>query len=151
MRQGSGQRRLWLAAPLLALVLGGCDLTGYDDDVDGFYSYAGTVYDAPGYSVNGTLNIDQRNRRDAWADVEWFMLEGSRTILEVEDWDVPVTVDSNGRVRFVVIGEMQLSDGGWVDFRLEHDGRVSGRTMRGNWELITDLPSTDRGTFSASR
>ena len=142
----------WLAASLLALGLAGCDLAlGYDDDIGGFYDYAGTVRDAPGYSVNGQLYIDHRSRRNGYLDMEWFMYEGSRRILEIEDRSVPVTIDSNGRVRFTITGDLRLSDGGWTYFRLVHDGRVSGRTLRGNWELITDLPSTDRGTFSASR
>lgn len=141
----------WLAAPLCALALGACDLTGYDEDISGFYSYAGNVYNSPGYSVIGDIYIDHRSRRTAYADIEWFMLEGTRTILEVEDNNVPVTIDSDGRIRFDVVGDMQLSDGGWTDFRLEHEGRVGSRTMRGSWELITDLPSTDRGSFTASR
>jgi hypothetical protein len=151
MRQGKGRRRHWLAVPLLALGLAGCDVVGYDEDVDGFYNYSGYLYDSPGYSVNGDIRIDQRSSRQAYADIEWYMLEGSRVILEIADYDVPVDVDSNGRVRFVSRGEMRLSDGGWVDYELEHYGRVSGRTMQGDWELWTDLPSTDRGYFSARR
>ena len=141
------------ATPLLAVALAACENPyGYDDYIEGFYDYAGTVYDAPGYSVNGQMYVNQStSRREADAELEWYMYEGSRAIVQIESGYVPMTMYSDGRVRWVVTGEMQLSDGDWVDFRLEHDGRVRGGTIRGTWELTTDLPSTDRSTFTASR
>ena len=143
--------RRWLAVPLFALALTGCDVTGYDDDVEGWYSYGGTLDGEPGYTVNGELRIHSQYRDEAYADFEWYMLEGSREIFEVFAEDVWVDIDSGGRIRFTVRGDLQLDDGRWRDFQLEHEGRLSGSTLRGSWRLETDLPSTDEGRFSARR
>jgi hypothetical protein len=62
-----------------------------------------------------------------------------------------VDIDSDGRIQFRVTGDLQLSSGRWTYFELRHEGRVSGRTIRGSWWLDTDIPSDDRGSFTASR
>lgn len=143
--------RPWLATPLLALTLAACDVTGYEDDIEGRYSYDGTVDDAYGTYVEGELRIYQQRYDEAWADIEWYMYEGNDLIFEVVAEDVPVDIDPGGRVRFTTFGDLRLSDGRWREFELYHDGRVRGRTLSGWWALDTDLPSTDEGRFTARR
>lgn len=141
-----------LAVPFFALALGGCELPlDWDDDVGGWYSYAGTVHDEPGFSVNGELYISRGYGSSAYADVEWHMLEGSQEIMDIRADDVPVDTDWGDHIRFTIEGDLQMADGRWRQFRLEHEGELNGRTMKGTWELHTDVPSTDSGRFSASR
>jgi hypothetical protein len=137
-----------------AVLLGGCDLAlDPADDIAGYYDYAGVVYDSPGHSVNGQLNISRGFSSDADVDLEWNFYEGSRRVVHVETTrSVPAQVYSDGRVRFTVEGRLELDDGSYTDFRLIHDGRRDGRRgLRGTWRLETDLPSDDSGSFSAMR
>jgi hypothetical protein len=144
-------RRFWIA-PLLALALAGCDSPfGYDDDIEGYYAYAGTVDDSPGYSVNGELRITRQHGDRAEGRMDWYMYEGSRRVLEITSNNVDVHIERDGDVRFDVYGDLQLSSGRWTTFELRHEGRLRGRTLRGSWDLRTDMPSTDEGRFTASR
>ena len=145
------QTHRWFATPLLAAALSGCDVTGYEDDVEGWYSYSGSVDDTYGYRVDGELRIYGQHYDEAYADIEWYMLDGGQVIFEVTADDVPVWIDSGGRVRFTTSGDLRMSDGGWSEFELYHEGRVTGRTMSGHWELDTDMPSYDEGRFTAHR
>ena len=139
-------------APVLVLLLAGCESAfGINDDIEGYYSYGGTVTNSPGYSVNGDLYITGQYRDEAEADIDWYMYEGGTRILHIAADRVPVDVDSDGRIQFRVTGDLQLSSGRWTYFELRHEGRVSGRTIRGSWWLDTDIPSDDRGSFTASR
>jgi hypothetical protein len=144
-------RARWLAAPLLALAAGACDITGFDDDAEGWYSYGGTVEDSPRFSVAGELRIYGQRGNEAAADLDWYMLENGERIFEVFAEDVLVQVSSDDRVRFTAWGEFQLEDGRWREFELEHEGRLRGNTLRGSWWLDTDIPSSDEGEFIAER
>lgn len=145
------QTRRWLATPLLAVALTGCDVMGYEDDVEGWYSYSGSVDHSYGYRVDGEVRIFGQRYDEASADIEWYMLDGDEVIFEIMAEDVPVWIDSGGRVRFTASGDLQMSDGRWREFELDHEGRVTGRTMTGFWSLDTNLPSTDEGRFTAYR
>jgi hypothetical protein len=142
-------------ALVTAVLLGGCDLAlDPRDDLEGFYDYAGTVYGSPGFSVNGQLDIDQgyRTGSDADAELDWNFYEGSRRVVRIETVrTVPVYVGHDGRFDFTVEGRLEVGSGQYRDFRLTHDGYRDGRTLRGTWRLVTDLPSDDRGNFSARR
>ena len=138
---------------LTAFAASACDIVGVDDDLLGYYDYAGTVYDEPGRSVNGQLDITGTYGRAADVDVQWNFYEGSQRVVHVESARrVPATISSDGRIRFTVEGQLQLSNGSYTNFTLTHDGRRSGsRGLRGTWRLVTDLPSDDSGTFTATR
>jgi hypothetical protein len=141
---------------LTAILFAGCDLAlDPRDDFTGYYDYAGTVFDAPGYSVNGQLDISRGYGygSDAEVELEWNFYEGGRRVLYVETTrSVPARTYSDGSIEFTVEGSLQLSNGSWTDFRLTHDGQRDGsRGLRGRWRLVTDLPSDDSGTFTARR
>jgi len=140
----------WATASLLAVALSGCDFMSYDDNVEGWYSYGGTVDDAPGYTVNGELRIHGQYHHGAYADIEWYMLDGTLEVFQVIADDIPVDIDG-GRVRFTTWGDLELTDGGVREFELSHDARVGGHTMRGDWWFETGLPSRDEGPFTARR
>ena len=142
-------RKMWFA-PLLLLGLAACDSPfDYDEQIEGYYSYAGTVDGYPGYSVNGELRITRASGSRAEATLDWYMYEGSRRVLEITAYDVPVYI-SGSTIRFETWGDLQLSSG-WTEFELRHEGRFSSnRTIRGDWDLITDY-SDDSGNFTASR
>ena len=148
-------RRLQITfTALAAMAAGGCDLSldPLRDDITGYYDYAGTVYDSPGHSVNGQIDIVRQYGHSADVQVEWNFYEGSRRIVHIESLNsVPAEIRSDGTIRFTVEGELELDGGGWSDFELTHDGRLDGRTLRGSWRLRTDLPSDDRGSFNARR
>jgi hypothetical protein len=38
-----------------------------------------------------------------------------------------------------------------VFFTLSHDGWLQGRTITGDWRLVTELPTDDSGSFTARR
>ena len=61
--------------------------------------------------------------------------------------------EASGRDRHVAVveGQLEVGAGQYRDFRLTHEGRRSGRSLRGTWRLVTDLPSDDAGTFTARR
>ena len=136
-----------------AVALGGCDLAlDPGEQLSGFYDYAGTVYGEPGFSVNGQMDIRQSYRDAADAEIEWNFYEGSRRVVAIETVRaVPVDFDYNDRFHFEVEGQLEVGSGQYRDFRLIHDGERSGRSLRGTWRLITDLPSDDAGTFTARR
>jgi hypothetical protein len=148
-------RRYLSFVPLAAVlaVSTGCDALGPNEDLAGFYNYAGTVYNSPGRSVNGQLNITRPFGNEADVDVDWNFYEGSQRVVHVESSrDVPAQILNDGTIRFTVEGSLQLSDGTFTNFTLTHDGRRSGsRGLKGTWRLLTDLPSDDSGTFTASR
>jgi len=140
-----------VAVPLLALAVGGCDVTGLVDDLEGWYSYGGTVEGSSRNSVAGELRIYSQRGRQAYADIEWYMLESGERIFEVYAEEVPIDIYSDDRIRFTAWGDVQFSDGTWGEFELEHEGRLRGRTLRGSWWLDTDSPSYDEGDFIAER
>ena len=148
---GLSLRNRWLAAPALALTLAGCDVTGYEDDIEGRYTYDGSVDDSFGTYVEGEIRIYGQRYDEAWADIEWYMLDGDQVIFEVLAEEVPVWLEHDGRVRFTTFGDLQLSDGRWREFELNHEGRLRGRTLSGWWELETDVPTIDEGRFTARR
>lgn len=141
----------WLAAPLVAAALAGCDVMGYQEDVEGWYSLSGTVADSYGYRVDGEVRIFGQHHDEASADIEWYMLDGDQVVFDITAEGVPVWVDAGDRVRFTTNGDLRMSDGRLREFELSHDGRVSGRRMSGTWYLDTDLPSSDEGRFTAYR
>jgi hypothetical protein len=150
-RMALSLRTRWLAAPVCALALAGCDVTGYEDDIEGRYSYDGSVDGALGTWVEGEVRIHGQRYDEAWADIEWYMVEDDRVVFEVTADDVPVDIDPGGRVSFSTWGDLELSDGRWGEFELYHEGRVTGRNLSGHCELDTDMPSFDEGRFNARR
>jgi hypothetical protein len=131
----------------------GCDALGPAEDLAGFYDYAGTVYDSPGRSVNGQLNITRPFGNEADVDVDWNFYEGGQRVVHVEtSRTVPAQFESDGDIRWTVEGSLQLNDGSFTNFTLTHEGHRSGsRGLKGTWRLQTDLPSDDSGTFTATR
>lgn len=134
------------------LLLAGCDdVFGPDRDFEGFYSYAGTVDDAAGDFVAGDIRIFDERRRSARVDIDWEYFDAGDPILRIRsDRPALADIDSDGRIFFEFEGDLFI-DGEVTWFRLTHRGRIRGRTLTGTWRLETDLPTDDRGTFTARR
>jgi hypothetical protein len=120
-------------------------------DYEGFYSYAGTVDDEFGDNVVGTIVITRQRRDRADVSVDWSYLDRGVEIIRITtDRSAEADLGSNGRIEFEFRGD--LEDGlDLIGFRLTHQGRLRGNTIEGDWQLRTEYPSTDRGSFIARR
>lgn len=144
-------------AVLLAAIalLAGCsdyDVYGPDrHDFEGYYTYAGTVEGRFGHTVTGEIVITRQYRGEADVSIDWTYWEHGEPIFRiVTDYPAVADLDRDGYITFDFEGELYLH-GRPAWFRLTHDGRLSGRTIYGEWRLRTDLPSTDYGSFTATR
>lgn len=144
-------------APFFVAValLSGCKDYGiYDPDrrfFEGYYTYAGTVEGRFGHTISGEIIIERQRGgvADVWIDWTYYEL-GEPLFRIVSDFPALADVDPDGDIDFEFEGELLLY-GEIVWFRLIHDGRLSRRAIHGDWLLETDLPSTDYGSFTASR
>ena len=145
-----------IAALLPLLLLAGCrDYSIYDPDgrryVEGYYSYAGTVAGRPGHTVSGEIVITRQYRGEAEVDIDWTYYDRGEPLFRITSRIPAVAeIDRRGGIWFEFEGDLFLY-GRRTWFRLTHDGWVEGRTIYGDWRLDTDLPSTDRGSFTARR
>ena len=144
--------RAALLLPLSLLLLTGChDVFGPDDRFEGFYTYAGTVDDAVGDAVVGSIWIDDERRNTAEVTIDWEYLDLGESVLRIRsDRAAIAEVDRDGFIEFEFQGDLFI-DGEVAFFRLIHVGRLRGRTLTGDWHLETDLPTNDRGSFTARR
>jgi hypothetical protein len=143
---------LLLSASLLLLT--GCDDDHFgpeDDWFEGYYQYAGTVEDAAGDVVAGSVWIDRQRRGTAEVSIDWEYFDRGLSVVRIRS-DQPAIADIDGddRIEFEFQGDLFL-DGEVAFFRLIHVGRLHGRTLTGDWWLETDLPTDDRGSFTARR
>jgi hypothetical protein len=142
---------LSLSLPLLA----GCsdyDVIGPGGrNLEGSYSYAGAVDDHFGHTIAGDLVITRQFGDRADVSIDWIYYERGQPIFEIRtDRPAVADLDRYGRIYFEFEGEMFLH-GDIVWFRLIHDGRLDHQSLHGEWRLQTDLPTTDRGSFTARR
>jgi len=143
-------------APLLlasATTVGCTDITfgGVDDDFEGHYDYAGTVDGKPGDVVTGTFTITRQRGDRADVTIDWRYFDDGVQILRITTQSVATAdLDHDGRIEFDFEGDLFL-DGLTTRFRLSHAGWLDERrgTISGSWQLTTNLPTTDRGTFVA--
>jgi hypothetical protein len=145
-----------LIAPILGLVLVGCDMGigPGDGRYEGRYSYTGTVDGTSRYNVVGTLRIEQHRFDEALVSIDWRYRDGNQTVLELRsDRPARALIDHDGYIRFDFEGEFRY-DGRWVPFELRHDGYIQGRRITGDWYLWTGLGlrgTEEWGRFSARR
>lgn len=140
---------------LSLLLLAGCrdyDVFGPGGrNFEGFYSYAGTVDDRFGHTIAGEIIITRQYGGRADVEIDWIYYERGQPIFEIRsDRPAVADLDRYGRISFEFEGELFLY-GDPVWFTLSHDGRLEGRSLFGEWRLRTDLPTTDYGSFTASR
>jgi hypothetical protein len=127
------------------------DAFGPDRDFEGFYSYAGTVDDAFGDAVSGTITITRQRGNRADVTIDWSYFDrGVEIVRIVSETPAVADISDSGRIEFEFEGELR-SNGDFVDFRLIHEGRLRRNTIEGEWELRTDIPTTDFGAFIARR
>jgi hypothetical protein len=148
-------RRALLLSVALPLLLASCrDYDVYGPGgrrVEGYYTYAGTVSGKPGHTVVGELVISRQYGREAEVHLDWTYYDRDGPLFDIRT-DVPAiaVIDGYGRIDFDFEGDLFLY-GRRTWFRLSHDGRIDGRTIYGDWRLRTELSTTDRGAFTASR
>jgi hypothetical protein len=147
------RRAALLTAALL--VLTGCNDYGIFGPggrrFEGYYTYAGAVEGRFGHTVAGELIIGDTYGGRADVSIDWTYYEHGDPIFRIRtDYPAVADLDSDGYIEFDFDGELFLY-GQPVWFRLSHEGRLSGRTIYGDWRLRTDLPTTDYGSFTATR
>lgn len=142
--------------PILFLpLLAACDddhIFGIDRyDFEGFYSYAGTVDDAAGDAVVGSITITRQRGGTAEVSIQWTYVDNGEPIIEITT-DSPALADiyDDGWIEFTFEGDLFYDDA-VVEFTLWHEGELRGRTLVGNWEFDTGIPSFDAGSFTARR
>ncbi len=147
-------RRFLMAPAVLALVtVAGCrDIYGVGGrDFEGVYAYAGTVDGLIGDVVLGQVTITRQRYGSALVALDWSYLQGGdETIHITTQTPAEAVLDADGYISFEFNGQL-LTSGRSVSFHLQHDGRLRGNTMTGDWRFSTGLPSTDTGGFTASR
>ena len=149
--------RIWKSAriALLALtlpLLGACsDALGIDDDeFNGRFDYTGEVSGAPFYTIDGTIDIDVRSNNEAVVDLRWIMLdEDQRVRYAIESSSPAVARNRGDYIEFSFEGTLQDGSND-IEFILYHEGPIRGRTMIGNWELLTEQ-GDEEGEFTAVR
>jgi hypothetical protein len=120
-------------------------------DYEGFYSYAGTVDEASGDAVFGTVTVTRQRGSSAQVAIEWTYLDNGEPIIDITtDSPALAHLGSDGWIDFDFDGDLYLDDE-VVSFHLHHEGRLRGRTITGYWEFNTGLPTTDAGSFTARR
>ena len=123
-----------------------------DGDLEGRYEYDGTVDGAPFYSIEGDIRVYNQRRDEADVDLDWVMRdEDGRVVYSIQSQSPARAYVSGDYIRFDFEGWLDGGSGSDVEFVLEHEGEVRGRTMIGNWDLFTDRLGNDRGTFQARR
>jgi hypothetical protein len=142
---------LLLSASLVLLT--GCDDDhfGPDDDFfEGYYQYAGTVDDAAGDVVAGSVWIDRQRRGTAEVSIDWEYFDRGLSVVRIRsDQPAIADIDHNGWIEFEFQGDLFL-DNQTLFFRLIHVGRLRGHTLTGDWRLVTD-ETDDTGSFTARR
>jgi hypothetical protein len=148
--------RSTLALPavlLLTLLTAACsDRLGLGyGGLEGRYRIDGSVDGAPFYRIDGEIRIRDQRRDEARVDIDWIMRDDRGAVI--------YRIRSDSPARAYVRGDyIRFDFEGWLDdgrrdinFVLEHEGEVRGRTMVGYWDLHTDYYGTDSGTFRAVR
>lgn len=121
------------------------------NDFEGFYSYAGTVDEAAGDAVVGTITITRQRGGTALVSIAWTYVDNGEPIIEITtDSPAVANLGPDGLIDFEFEGDL-FTNGEVVWFSLRHEGRLRGRTMTGFWDFDTGLPTTDRGSFTARR
>ncbi len=141
-------------ALLLPLVAGCHDYgifgPGYRD-FEGYYTYVGVVENQFGHTVAGEVVVSRQYGDRADVAIDWTYYDRGEPLFRIRtDRPAVADIDRDGDIRFDFEGNLSLY-GQRVWFRLTHDGYLSGRTIRGDWRLRTDLPTTDYGSFEARR
>ncbi len=120
-------------------------------DFEGFYTYAGTVDDAFGDAVAGTMTVTRQRVGRADVSIEWRYLDGGvETVRITTDRAAVADIFSDGWIEFEFRGDL-FTDNRIADFHLTHEGYLRADRITGSWRLITDLPTTDHGSFIAER
>lgn len=143
-----------IAALAMPLAVVGCgDAFGIGDgDLEGRYEYTGTVDGAPFYYVEGDIRVYNQRRDEADVDIRWVMRDSDgRTVYVIESQSPARAFVDRDFIRFDFEGWLDGGSGGDIQFVLEHEGDVRGRTMAGIWDLYTDGFGSDRGSFQARR
>jgi len=145
-------RRALLFVAALPFVLSACtDLYGLgDDDFEGYYDYDADVNGAFDEYVTGYIRITSERRDRAYVTIDWRWREDGYTILRIRSESSAIARIRGDRIEFEFEGDY-WTGGRWVPFRLYHEGRLSGRTIRGDWWLDMQGYADEQGDFTARR
>ena len=149
MQQHRLTRIAAIAVLALPFAVGACgDSFGIGgDEWEGRYDYDGDVAGLPFYSVEGEIIIRDERRDEADVDIRWTVRDEDNRTQFFIDSTTPARAYINGDyIQFEFEGRFENG----VDFVLEHEGELRGRTIVGAWYLDTEAGS-ERGEFRAVR
>lgn len=145
-------RRTALFAVALPLALAACsDISGIGrDGFEGTYRYEGEVDRAFDEYVTGSVRITRASRDRAYVTIDWRWQDDGYTILRIRSESSAIADIRGDWIEFEFVGDYW--DGTrYVPFRLWHEGRLRGSTIRGTWWLDMVGYSDEQGDFEARR
>jgi hypothetical protein len=135
-------------------------------DFQGIYTLSGTLSGRDGPAVEGTLEITGQNGGTASAALTVKLVDHGNGFFALNTTsDAMVANAAPGQARLAKHGERSsfslvfhgreeiagLDPADCSIYTLSLDGALSGDTLSGTWTLTTDMPSSDKGTFTATR
>jgi len=146
--------RLGLSAVLLLGILTTACTDGFGlgyGGMEGRYRLDGTVDGARFYYIDGEIRVRDQRGSEARVDIDWIMRDDrGSTVYRIRS-DSPARAYISGDYIYFDFEGWLDTRGGSINFVLEHEGEVRGRTMAGYWDLHTDYYGSESGTFRAVR
>ncbi|HSM61255.1 MAG TPA: hypothetical protein VK849_10680 [Longimicrobiales bacterium] len=157
-----------LALCLLALALPACSSSPTAEpaevpDFEGTYSLTGTYYGRTDSGIEGTLEITGQSGTTATASVSVKVLDHGNTSFALNTpSDVTVATAPPGQAQLGSDGSFSLAFSGREEifgidpadccaFTFSFEGKLSAGSILGTWTLTRDMPSLDKGSFTALR
>ncbi len=158
-----------LATLLMALTVGGCSSSSTEPEptefpnFEGSYVLSGTYSGRPGNSVEGSLVISDQVGTSATAAMVFrlsdngntsFVLNMTSDVAAATAGPVSAQLAADGSISFSFSGREEIfgiDPADCCNFTIALGGKLAGNLVDGNWVLTRDMPSEDRGTFSALR
>lgn len=135
-------------------------------DFEGIYTLSGTLSGRDGPAVEGTLEITGQNGGTAAAALTVKLVDHGNAFFALNTTsDAMVANAAPGQAQLAKHGEKSsfslvfngreeitgIDPADCSIYTLSLNGTLSGDTISGTWTLNTNMPSSDKGTFTATR
>jgi len=158
-----------LPTVLLVLTVAGCSSSSTEPEptefpnFEGSYVLSGTYFGRPGNSVEGSLVISDQVGTSATAAMVFrlsdhgntsFVLNMTSDVAAATAGPVTAQLAADGSISFSFSGREEIfgiDPADCCNFTIALAGKLGGNLVSGDWVLTRDMPSEDRGSFSALR